>query len=199
MLAQPFNAVSHMPGILLGVWGIVLITPWKHKSYLKKISILIFWLSVVFLYTSSTFYHATLSSTWLTLDHCGIFILIAGTYTPICALSLRKTCGWRLLAFAWMMAFGGILLRSVDSLPLWSLAPVFLAMGWIMMYEHAAIQLAFGTQAFRLLLVGGISYSVGAMFFWLQMPEAWYHEALHIFVLIGTMVHARLIANFILP
>lgn len=143
-------------------------------------------------------WHRTAKAVFLALDHCSIFVLIAGTYTPIALLALPEPLGWTLFGILWGLAVTGIALRLIIGHLHWSLIPVFLAMGWLGFAWAGELFRDLGATGGWLLLAGGLCYSGGLVFYlWRRLP---YHHAIwHLFVLAGVVCHFLVIALYALP
>lgn len=127
-------------------------------------------------------------------DHLSIFLLIAGSYTPVCVIALKGTIGIRLLAFIWTLAVIGMIFKLFwVTCPKWVSSVIYTAMGWACILRIPALYAILGS-GFYWLLAGGILYTVGAVFYalkpkWLSNPEFGNHEVFHLFVLAGSFCH----------
>jgi len=143
-------------------------------------------------------WHPTAKKLFLALDHCSIFVLIAGTYTPIVLLALPQPLGWTLFSILWGLAALGIAIRLVVGHLHWSMIPVFVAMGWLGFAWPGVIFESLGTAGGWLLLAGGLCYTGGLVFYmWRKMP--FNHAVWHLFVLGGVVCHFLVIALYVLP
>jgi hemolysin III len=143
-------------------------------------------------------WHRTAKQVFLALDHCAIFVLIAGTYTPIVLLALPQPLGWTLFGILWGLAALGITLRLVIGHLHWSLIPVFLAMGWLGFAWPGVMFHALGAAGGWLLLAGGLCYTGGLVFYlWRRLP--FHHAVWHFFVLAGVVCHFLVVALYALP
>lgn len=143
-------------------------------------------------------WHSSTKALFLTLDECSIFLLIAGTYTPIVLLALPQPLGWSLFGVIWSMAALGIGLRLWIGHLHWSLIPVFLAMGWLgLLWGHTLFE-QLGNAGGWLLLAGGFAYTGGLIFFlWRSLP--FNHAIWHFCVLGGAVCHFLVVALYALP
>lgn len=199
------NTLTHGAGLILSVAGFVFLVA---LAALKGdgwhiASSLIYGLSLVTLYGASTLYHsatATKSKRTLQLiDHCCIYLLIAGSYTPFTLIVLRNGVGPYLFIFAWTFAAVGILMKiffKVRSGPLSALT--YLLMGWIGVVAVQPLYLAIGIVPISLIIAGGVSYTIGTIFFgWHSIKH--HHAIWHMFVLGGSVLHFIAIALYIIP
>lgn len=199
------NVATHALGALLSVVGLVSLvtlscsfgTPWH------IVGASVFGGTLVFLYTASSIYHAVSGSRAKHLakimDHAGIYMLIAGTYTPFMLVTLRGPWGWSLLGVAWGLAIAGISLEAFWVYrPKWLSAAVFLAMGWMILIAGKPLYLALPRPGMTLLIAGGLFYTLGTVFY--VMKRVRYHHAVwHLFVLGGSACHFFAVARYVLP
>jgi len=199
------NAVTHGVGLMLSVVGFVVLIVWASlygdRWYLA--GILVYGSSLVILYAASTFYHTVIDlhrKRMLRLaDHCGIYILIAGTYTPFLLTVLRPDGGWAMLAFVWGFALLGIVLKIVFRDRFSAISIVFyLLMGWVGIFAVKPVYDALGLAPLVLVLGGGVSYTLGMIFFgWHSIRH--HHAIFHVFVLGGSILHYIAIVGYLLP
>lgn len=192
------NTISHGMGIVLGVVGLIfLLVKNNNNSLYSTLSIWTFGLSLIILYTSSTIYHFFVNENWKkkarVLDHMSIFLLIAGTYTPICLITLEKSSGWTLFTIVWTIAALGIIMKifltgKVDKLSLL----LYLVMGWLLVFDIKNIANSMTSQALLFLVLGGVLYTLGTIFYARdKMPYA--HFIWHLFVLGGSASHYAMV------
>jgi hemolysin III len=158
--------------------------------------------TLIVAYTSSTLYHGIwhrkAKRVLLAFDHCAIFLLIAGTYTPVTLIALPQPLGWMLCAALWSLAAGGIALRlwlgRISAL----LIPLFLAMGWLGFVWSGTVFDSIGASGWWLLLAGGIAYTAGLAFYaWRSLP--FNHAVWHLFVMAGSALHFFAVVDHVLP
>jgi hemolysin III len=207
---EPFNGLSHLAGVLLSLVGLAALTvssagkPWHEAGFL------IYGGSLVLLYLASTLFHSlhggeSRMRKLLIFDQVAIYLLIAGTYTPLCLVPLRGVWGWSLLAVVWGLAAVGIALRIAwQRAPVWLPVALYLMMGWLSVVALRPLGAALPGEALRWLFAGGIVYTVGAAIFALQRPRLWpgrfsSHELWHVFVLGGSACHFVLMLRFVAP
>jgi hemolysin III len=188
------NTISHGMGIVFGVVGLILLLiKNKSSSIYSTVSIWTFGISLIILYTSSTVYHffvdENLKKKARVLDHMSIFLLIAGTYTPICLIVLEKSSGWTLFTIVWIIAALGIFMKifltgKVDKLSLL----LYLVMGWLLVFDLKNIANSMTSESLLFLVLGGIFYTLGTIFYAKdKIPYA--HFIWHLFVLGGSISH----------
>lgn len=194
-----FNYVSHIVGGSVGIFLVIFSSIWFGVSDIKLSSYLgmmIFAVSIILLYTISTLYHALKKGSvakrvFRILDHCTIYLLIAGTYTPICLIAMHGSIYCTiLLIMEWGCAILGILLKVIDMnnkiIKIVSTS-LYVIMGWGLVAFPPAIKLL-SIYQFIMILSGGIAYTVGIFFFISGKNNKWYHSVFHIFCCIGTIV-----------
>lgn len=174
----------------------LLIKAAKNPGHVHIISLGIFIISMILLYVASTIYHtfnisAKINRRLKKFDHMMIYVLIAGTYTPICMIALSDTVGMALLAIIWGLALIGIIVTGFwINCPKWFSSVVYIAMGWICVLAFTQIINSLPTAAFYWLLTGGIIYTIGGVIYALKLPlfnkrHKYFgsHEIFHLFVM----------------
>jgi len=198
------GAVTHNIGRLLAVVGTIVIVMKAEGTHSGIIvaSALVFGLSMIFSYTSSTLYHALARTkarhVFHILDHCMIYLLIAGTYTPLLLVVIGGTLGWTLFAIVWALAICGIVYKSIaiDKHNVAS-AVLYLAMGWLAVFFIVPLWHSLPLTAILLLVAGGVSYTVGMIFFSFDKIRH-FHSIWHLFVLAGSIFHYFLILQYVI-
>ena len=173
-------------------------------------ALLIFIVSMILLYAASTVYHTLdisekANQLLRKLDHMMIFILIAGTHTPVCLIVLGNTSGYFLLALVWGIALAGMLVNALwINCPKWFSSLVYIALGWICLIAFRQIILALPRAAFGWLLAGGLIYTAGGVIYALKLPlfnsrhrNFGSHEIFHLFVMGGSLCHYILMYAFV--
>lgn len=196
-LDERWNVYTHALGALLALIGISFLFTTTHQSTpLAKTGLLTYGFSLVFLFSVSAIYHAVLPQhrpLWQKIDHIGIFILIAGTYTPVSLTVLRESSGVYLFFAIWTIALlGGIYkLFFIGRFQNFSLF-LYLAMGWLAIFDIDNILHLFPQKAFYYLLLGGFFYSVGTVFY--RWERFYFHHVIwHLFVLAGAASHFQMV------
>ncbi|MGM9681671.1 MAG: hemolysin III family protein [Eubacteriales bacterium] len=195
---EVFNMVTHIVGGALGVVATVLCVVFAalHHNVWGVVGGAIFGATMIVLYTMSSVYHGlsprlAAKKVFQIIDHCSIFFLIAGTYTPIALVSLReyKTwIGWTVFGFIWGMAVIGIVLNAIDlkKYKLFSMI-CYLVMGWCIVLVAAPTFRMLTVPGTVFLILGGVSYTVGAVLFCFRVR--YLHSVFHIFCVIGSLLH----------
>jgi hemolysin III len=211
-LREPVSGLTHLAGALLAVVGlVVLLTTAAGAGRMDQfVAFGIFGCSLIALYGASSLYHLLpLSPPAVArlrrLDHMTIFVLIAGTYTPVCLLALDD--GWRagMLGAVWGLALCGVLLKLFwMGAPRWISVALYLAMGWLAVVAAPAIFRAVPAGGTAWILAGGLIYSAGALVYGLKRPNPLpgvfgFHELWHLFVLAGSACHFWAILRYIAP
>lgn len=204
-----FNMVSHIIGASLGVVAIILciVIAVMHNNFYGVFSSIVFGTTVILLYTMSSIYHGlkpetTAKKIFQIIDHCSIFLLIAGTYTPFALCTLREyneALGWGIFIFVWAFAIIGIVLNAIDikKYAIFSMI-CYLGMGWCIIFKANIIPMLLGKVGFALLLLGGISYTIGALFYGLGRKKKWMHSIFHLACVIGSALHIICVVLYVL-
>lgn len=203
-----FNMVSHIAGGVVGIAAVVLCVIFAaiHKNAYGVVGSAIYGATMIILYTCSSIYHGLnpklkAKKVFQIIDHCSIFILIAGSYTPICLSAIREfnpyLCWW-LLGIVWGAAVLGITLNAID-LKRYRVFSVicYIAMGWAILGAYSAYAFLAERGGIGLLFWGGVSYTVGVIFYGLQKKYKYMHSIFHLFVVAGSVLHMLYILLYI--
>lgn len=212
-LREPASAITHFIAMLLALIAVI-------PSILKALStvdtpgviaVTVFMCSMVLLYASSATYHGIniggkVLNAFKKLDHMMIFVLIAGTYTPVCLLVLKGFVGTCLLIAIWALAAIGIAIKAFwINCPKWFSSVIYIGMGWTCLFCFGPILSALETKAFIWLLIGGIIYTLGGIIYALRVPafdekhkHFGSHDIFHLFVMGGSLCHFIFIYCFVL-
>lgn len=191
------NMVTHILGAVMGIVAIVLCSIYAKNAY-GVVGGIIFGVSMIILYTMSSIYHGLSpkvkgKKVLQVLDHCTIFILIAGSYTPFALCTLREydpKIGWTIFGFIWAVAILGIALNSIDLKKYNVFSMIcYLVMGWCIIFRINLLPVLLGMNGFLLLLAGGIIYTLGAIFYGFGKKHKYIHSVFHICVLLGSLLH----------
>lgn len=201
-IREPFNAFSHLVGAVLIPLGTAYLLLKAHTTP-EFIAFAIFGLSATFLFASSTLYHwGPEDKPWLQrLDHCAIYVMIAGTYTPISIFGLPSPANWLVLTLQWTLALIGVTVTITrDKTPTWLRLTLYLAMGWMIIAFITPFKNNSSTQALTWLFAGGIAYTLGSVIYSTKKPTLWpgkfsSHELWHLFVLAGATCHFIVMLN----
>jgi hemolysin III len=190
------SAIVHGVGALLSIIALIMCVGLSahHGSTIAVISSIIYGTTLIILYTMSTLYHSlavnNAKRVFRIIDHCSIFLLIAGTYTPYTLVSLEKPLGYYLFAIIWGIAILGIVLNSINLKKYKVISFIsYLVLGWIIIFCYDPLKEAVPFSGILLLLAGGIVYSVGAIFYAFGRKVKYFHSVFHIFVLAGSILH----------
>lgn len=200
---ERLNGYTHLAGSVLAVAGAVtLIDLATHRADpLRVVSFTVYGVTLCLLYLASTLYHSTRGRAKAILqkcDHCAIYLMIAGTYTPFALVSLSGTWSWTLFCAVWSLALVGILqeLWLAKGLRLTSMA-IYLIMGWIALIALTPLVEALTWNGFAWLLAGGVIYTVGIVFYLFDERFRHWHGIWHVFVLAGSAAHYTAIVLFV--
>jgi hemolysin III len=191
---ERLNAISHGLGALLGIIGcFFLLRHNTHKTPYAGISIIVYSISFVVLFTASTIYHSVsrvhLRKGFRILDHIGIYLLIAGTYTPVALISLVDGNGWPLLYTVWgIAAFGTFFKLFYTGKYEWLSLLLYLVMGWLIVFDLQYLKEQSSTFGMQLLFCGGAFYTLGTLFYAIRKIP-YNHFIWHLFVLAGACSH----------
>ena len=194
-----FNMTSHIAGGVLGIVATVLCVVFAaiHNNGYGIISGAIYGFTMILLYTMSSIYHGLKPDrfskrVFQVLDHCSIYLLIAGSYTPFALVSFREhdpALGWTIFAVIWAMAVIGIVLNSIDIKKFKVFSMIcYLGMGWCIIFTANLLPALLGTAGVTLLVAGGVAYSVGAILYGLGRKHKWMHSIFHLFILLGSLL-----------
>lgn len=194
-----FNMTSHIIGAGLGIVATVLCIVFAatHQNGYGVISGAIYGTTMILLYTMSSIYHGLKPDrfskrVFQVLDHCSIFLLIAGSYTPFTLVSFRAynpVLGWTIFGIIWGIAILGIVLNSIDIKRFKVFSMIcYLGMGWCIIFTANLLPRLLGINGLALLVAGGIAYSVGAILYGLGKKRKWMHSVFHLFILLGSIL-----------
>ena len=204
-----FNMVSHIVGGALGIVITVLciIVSAIHKNAYAVVSSAIYGASVIILYTMSSIYHGLSpkckgKKVMQVLDHCTIFLLIAGSYTPFALCTFREydaVIGWSIFGGIWAAAILGIVLNSIDLKKYKVFSMIcYLGMGWTIIVKANLLPMLLGVKGTVLLVLGGIAYTLGTIFYGLGRKKKYMHSIFHLFILAGTILQFFCIIFYVL-
>ena len=194
-----FNMTSHIVGAVLGIVATVLCVIFAaiHGNIYGIVSGAIYGVTMIILYTMSSIYHGLSSKIYAKrvfqiLDHCSIFLLIAGSYTPFALCTIREydpLAGWLIFGIIWALAILGIVLNSIDIKKFKRFSMIcYLAMGWCIIVRVGLLPKLLGIDGFILLVAGGIAYTVGAILYAIGKKRKYMHSIFHLFVLLGSLL-----------
>ena len=205
-IREPGSAITHFVGMMLAVLAAM---PLLAKAGLSG-SRTVVW-GMVLVYGASTLYHSVnvpnrILEIFRKLDHMMIFVLIAGSYTPVCMIVLGGKEGYTLLAAVWGIAVAGMLIKMLwINCPKWFSSVIYIAMGWVCVFVFGQLLETLSTSAFLWLLAGGIIYTVGGIIYALKLPlfnsrhvNFGSHEIFHLFVMAGSICHFIFMYQYVL-
>lgn len=204
-----FNMTSHIVGASLGIVALVLCIVFAaiHKNGYGIASGIIYGITMIVLYTMSSIYHGlkpnkTSKKVFQVLDHCSIFLLIAGSYTPFMLCTFREysaQLGWWMFGIIWGIAILGIVLNSIDIKKYNVFSMIcYLGMGWAIIFKANLLPELLGIPGVSLLVAGGIAYSLGAILYGLGKNHKWMHSIFHLFILLGSILHFLCILLYVM-
>ena len=200
-----FNSVSHGVGAVFGIASTAIMLVWAalFGTPICIVSAAIYGFTLILMYAMSTLYHAfpseRIKSLFQIFDHCSIFLLIAGTYTPMCMAGLGGSLGWKVFGVIWGCAVIGIVLNGVNMKRFRFISlGLYVVMGWMVMFTIKPIMAMLGSAGFILLMLGGVMYTVGIAFY-IAKKVAYMHSVWHLFVLCGSILHFFCVLLYVLP
>jgi hemolysin III len=203
-IREPGSAITHFIGMIFAVLASapILIKAFTDSGGTGVFAMAVVMTSMILLYGASTLYHSVNFSgrklrIFRKIDHMMIFILIAGSYTPVCLLVLEPQDGYSLLVTVWAIAVIGMLIKAFwITCPKWFSSILYIAMGWACLSVFSQLMISLSSQAFFWLLLGGIMYTVGGVIYALKLPlfnlrhkNFGSHEIFHLFVMAGSICH----------
>ena len=210
-IKDPVSGFLHLAGAVLSAVGLYFLILYAvvNGTIWHIVSFSIFGASLILLYTASSIYHLLVVSekgnTILRkIDHMMIYVLIAGTYTPVCLVPLRGGWGWTLLISIWGIAMAGIILKILwFNAPRWLYTLFYLVMGWLIVIAFVPLFRTMPTAAMLWLIAGGLLYTAGAIIYGTKWPKLkskvfGFHEVFHIFVLYGSFCHFWMMFRYVL-
>ncbi len=213
-IKDPGSAITHFIGCIMAVLAAapLLIKAAREPDKIDIIAMGIFMLSMILLYAASTIYHTVDSTEKVNrrlrkMDHMMIFILIAGSYTPVCLIVLQNITGYVLCAAVWAVALIGIIVKACwITCPKWFSSVIYIGMGWLCVFAFIPIMKALSPAGFGWLLAGGIIYTIGGIIYALKLPifnsrhkNFGSHEIFHLFVMGGSICHFIVMYFFVMP
>lgn len=185
------NAISHGVGVLLSVTALILCII-KANTGLELFSVLFYGISSIVLYLMSCLYHSLMPNNakriFRIIDHCSIFLLIAGTYTPFCLLVLPLSIGWWIFGFVWLCAVVGIVLNAIDLKKFKKISMfLYLLMGWCIIFTFKSLWNNMNHFGILLLLLGGVIYTIGAVLYGIGKKKQYIHSIFHFFCILASL------------
>lgn len=211
VLREPANALTHLVGVLLAIVGTVALVITAAGDPWRLVSVAVFGASMIVLYSASTLLHGVRAGDETlrrlrVFDHAAIFVLIAGTYTPITLVPLRLVSpgwGWALFGTVWGLALLGVVFKLFwIGAPRWLSTGLYVALGWLVLVAVVPLVQALPVGAIGWLVAGGACYTLGALVYASKRPDPWprtfgFHALWHLFVLGGTACHFVMILVYV--
>lgn len=209
-LREPVNGLTHFFAAIVAAVGLIVLIVIGWNSLVKEVSLSIYGASLILLFAASAAYHMVKAgpkviAVFRKLDHAAIYLLIAGTYTPISAIMFTGFWKWGLLAIVWSLAVIGIVVKMfIIKAPRWITAGVYLVMGWLSLAAIGEMLRVLPVGALVWLITGGVIYTLGAIVYITKkldfVPGVFgFHEVWHIFVILAALAHFIAIAVYIAP
>ena len=200
---EHFNAATHALGALLGIAGFILLIIFESKKTdWSLFSVIVYGLSIIILFTASTLYHSVKSEKrkhyFRIVDHISIYLLIAGTYTPILLITLAESKGWTLFWVVWGIALFGLILKLffTGKYELFSTL-LYLLMGWLIVFDFSTLIELMPTNGIIFLIIAGLAYTVGIIFYAVDRIP-YNHVIWHLFVLTGAIFHYFMVFFYVI-
>ncbi|MBW6473074.1 MAG: hemolysin III family protein [Anaerolineaceae bacterium] len=205
---EPISALTHLLAAVFSFFGLIVLVYFGWDDIQKLITFIIYGFSLILMFTASGTYHMVIARDSIILnlrklDHSAIYLLIAGTYTPICIYFFNGFWQYGMLILIWSLAIIGIIVKLfVINAPRWTTAGVYLVMGWLAIMGVQEILRTMPTAAMIWLVLGGLFYSLGAIIYITKFMDLFpgtfgFHEVWHIFVILGALSHYFVILKFI--
>lgn len=207
---EPVSGFTHLFGALFSIVGLIVLLAngISSNNAWRIYTFLVFGISLILLYSASTIYHLVIASEKAVkvlrrIDHSMIYVLIAGSYTPICLISLRNRMGVPLFIAIWSLAVIGILVKNFwFGAPRWLSTGFYILMGWLVVLAIYPLSKALPVAALVLLVLGGVMYTIGGLIYAFKWPKITnkyfgFHEIFHLFVLAGSFCHYWMILNYL--
>lgn len=209
-LREPVSGLTHFCGAIGAAFGLILLLFLGHDSLTKAISLTIYGITLVLMFSASSAYHLVSASPRVIailrkIDHSAIYTLIAGSYTPLCVNFFQGFWQWGLMAIVWGMALVGVITKIfIINAPRWVSAGLYLIMGWFAVLAIPEMVSSMPLNALYGLMSGGIFFTLGAIVYIFKKPDFYpgffgFHEIWHIFVILGCACHFVVIAVYVAP
>ncbi len=202
-IEEQLNAWTHGIGAALGIAALVLLIVYADTTKPWSLfSVIVYGISIIILFLASTFYHAVKGEKrkhyFRIVDHVSIYLLIAGTYTPVLLISLADSLGWTLFWTVWGIAAFGVILKLffTGKFEIFSTL-LYLVMGWLIIFDFSNLSEALGPNGILWLFAGGLSYTVGIIFYAIHKVP-YFHVIWHLFVLGGAICHFFMIFLYVI-
>ena len=196
------SVATHAAGVVFGIVALVVMLLRAEGELLRVVSAVVFGGALILLYGSSTLYHFSTAERWKgrfqAIDHACIYLLIAGSYTPVTLITLRGAAGWWLFGVVWTLAICGVLIKILrkGKKGRWVSTALYLAMGWLILFAFGPLVREMPMAGVWWLVAGGFTYSFGIVFYaWQRLP--FNHAIWHLFVLGGSVCHVFAVTGYV--
>ena len=199
---EKLNALTHAIGAVFGIVALVLLIIFEtKKTEFSLFSVVVYGISIIILFTASTMYHSFTDEKkkhyFRIVDHISIYLLIAGTYTPVLLITLEQSKGWLLFYIVWAIAAFGVILKLVYTGRFEAFSTIlYLVMGWLIIFDFSTLNSLMPANGIILLMAGGLAYTVGIVFYAIEKIP-YNHVIWHLFVLAGAICHFFMVLFFV--
>lgn len=199
---EKLNAITHAIGAVFGIVALILLIVFEtKKSVFSLFSVIVYGISIIILFTASTMYHSFTDEKkkhyFRIVDHISIYLLIAGTYTPVLLITLEQSKGWLLFYIVWAIAGFGVILKLFFTGKFETFSTLlYLVMGWLIVFDFSTLSSLMASNGLVLLIAGGLAYTVGIVFYAIEKIP-YNHVIWHLFVLAGAILHFFMILFFV--
>ena len=201
VLEEQLNAWTHGFGALMGIVGLILLILYTNHSQWNLFSVILYGFSIILLFSASTLYHSVKGEKrkhyFRIIDHISIYVLIAGTYSPVTLITLNESLGWQLFWIVWAIAGFGLILKLffTGKFEIFSTL-LYLVMGWLIVFDFSSLSSIIGPNGVALLFAGGAFYTIGILFYATERIP-YNHVIWHLFVLAGAISHYLMIFLYV--
>ncbi|MDA0176429.1 PAQR family membrane homeostasis protein TrhA [Mesoflavibacter profundi] len=199
---EKLNAITHAIGAVFGIVALILLIVFEtKKTAFSLFSVLVYGISIIILFTASTMYHSFTDEKkkhyFRIVDHISIYLLIAGTYTPVLLITLEQSKGWLLFYIVWAIAGFGVILKLFFTGKFETFSTLlYLVMGWLIVFDFSTLSSLMASNGLVLLIAGGLAYTVGIVFYAIEKIP-YNHVIWHLFVLAGAILHFFMVLFFV--
>lgn len=199
---EKLNALTHAIGAIFGIVALVLLIIFEtKKTEFSLFSVVVYGISIIILFTASTMYHSFTDEKkkhyFRIVDHISIYLLIAGTYTPVLLITLEQSKGWLLFYIVWAIAGFGVILKLFFTGKFEAFSTIlYLVMGWLIVFDFSTLNSLMPANGIVLLMAGGLAYTVGIVFYAIEKIP-YNHVIWHLFVLAGAICHFFMVLFFV--
>lgn len=199
---EKLNALTHAIGAVFGIVALVLLIIFEtKKTEFSLFSVVVYGISIIILFTASTMYHSFTDEKkkhyFRIVDHISIYLLIAGTYTPVLLITLEQSKGWLLFYIVWAIAGFGVILKLFFTGKFEAFSTIlYLIMGWLIVFDFSTLNNLMPANGIVLLMAGGLAYTVGIVFYAIEKIP-YNHVIWHLFVLAGAICHFFMVLFFV--